>query len=246
VAARLPFVLGCLSLTVLTGCLAKDSGRPVGDRCSGDGECQSGLHCVYGRCRQPCTFDRDCGAGAACVPSADDPSLYVCTLPDEQGGTTCPMGLGDDGTGMCRRPCETDGPEPNLVCGPSQSCAQGWCRRADSADGGVPGSGDGSVDGGGGDRLDWVPIPGGNFDMGSGSGDEGPVHEVNVPSFQILRTEVTVAQYLVCVAAGACSERVFEWPECNWNVPSTLAGGAAVGGQSVGGRKTARRDFTAA
>jgi formylglycine-generating enzyme required for sulfatase activity len=34
--------------------------------------------------------------------------------------------------------------------------------------------------------------------------NETPIHEVTVPAFEILRTEVTVAQYRACVNAGAC------------------------------------------
>jgi formylglycine-generating enzyme required for sulfatase activity len=148
VVACLRLVLGGFVLTALVGCLAKDSGRPVGEQCSGDGECRSGLHCQYGRCRQACTFDRDCGAGAVCVPSVNNPSIYVCTLSDEGGGSACPEGLADDGTGMCRRPCEPDGPEPNSVCGPAQRCDQGWCVAAQITDGGAPGGQDASTEGG--------------------------------------------------------------------------------------------------
>jgi formylglycine-generating enzyme required for sulfatase activity len=75
-----------------------------------------------------------------------------------------------------------------------------------------------------------VEIPGGIFDMGSEDGDananEKPIHKVTVRSFRLDRTEVTVASYATCVAAGKCSE-----PEayadqrgdfhacCNWRHP---------------------------
>jgi formylglycine-generating enzyme required for sulfatase activity len=39
-----------------------------------------------------------------------------------------------------------------------------------------------------------------------GQSDEQPVHWVTVPSFDMLKTEVTVSQYGDCVAAGACTE----------------------------------------
>jgi formylglycine-generating enzyme required for sulfatase activity len=204
-------LLPVFALTV-AACLAKDSGRPVGDPCSGDGQCRSGLHCQYGRCRQPCTYDRDCGLGEACVPSLADPSLYVCTLPEEGRGSGCPDGLRDNELGVCRRPCDPDGPDPGAPCGPAQTCDQGWCRPVDVADGGVPGVGDGSLDSGGDGgpprSLQWIPIPGGTFDMGSTSGnsDEQPVHSVTVASFEMLQTEVTVAQYTECFAVGACTE----------------------------------------
>lgn len=55
--------------------------------------------------------------------------------------------------------------------------------------------------------LQWIPIPGGGFSMGAADGDddERPVHRVTVPGFSMLRTEVTAAQYLDCVEAGACT-----------------------------------------
>ena len=41
--------------------------------------------------------------------------------------------------------------------------------------------------------------------MGSGDGDEGPRRVVTLPEFQMMRTEVTVAQYRSCVAANVCT-----------------------------------------
>ncbi len=57
-------------------------------------------------------------------------------------------------------------------------------------------------------ELAWIEIPGGVFMMGSNEGEPGekPVHEVTVPSFEMTRTEVTVAQYRDCVENAACSE----------------------------------------
>jgi formylglycine-generating enzyme required for sulfatase activity len=63
----------------------------------------------------------------------------------------------------------------------------------------------------------WVPIPGGTFDMGSTyDHNERPVHSVSVSSFEMLQTEVTVAQYGLCVTDGACSEPS-GGGDCNWN-----------------------------
>jgi formylglycine-generating enzyme required for sulfatase activity len=89
-------------------------------------------------------------------------------------------------------------------------------------DGGVA---DGSHDSGDGDgslslALDWVAIPGGRFEMGSTRyDDEQPVHEVTVSSFEMLHTEVTVAQYTACVTAAACSEPWAYHANCNWTGP---------------------------
>jgi formylglycine-generating enzyme required for sulfatase activity len=56
--------------------------------------------------------------------------------------------------------------------------------------------------------IEWVRIEGGSFMMGSddGASNERPVHEVTVSSFEMTKTEVTVAQYEACVEAGVCSE----------------------------------------
>jgi formylglycine-generating enzyme required for sulfatase activity len=63
-------------------------------------------------------------------------------------------------------------------------------------------------------------IPAGTFSMGSKDGPENerPVHRVTVKAFQLDETEVTVADFTACVAAGECLE-----PEqgglCNWGKP---------------------------
>ena len=65
--------------------------------------------------------------------------------------------------------------------------------------------------------LGFVNIIGGRFNMGSNMGnmDERPVHEVTVPAFELMRHEVTVAQYRSCVNAGACdAPRVADFS--NW------------------------------
>jgi formylglycine-generating enzyme required for sulfatase activity len=276
----LRLVLVGIALGSVAGCLSKDARRPVGERCSADGDCRSGLHCQYGRCRQPCFVDRDCGMGATCVPSADEPSIYVCTLPHESGGSACPDGLAADENALCRRPCDFSGPLPQDVCGPAQTCDQGWCRGNSTPDGGVPdgedsggdagavadSSSDGaatrdsssgadaeggadssppdaspadpatscSVGDGGVEQLCWVLIEGGTFSMGAqvdGGGPrppsyEQPPHDVTVPTFEMLRTEVTVRQYRACVEtdAGQCSEpngspTVGDAGLCNWHTP---------------------------
>ena len=51
-------------------------------------------------------------------------------------------------------------------------------------------------------------MSGGAFSMGglADRGDTRPAHNVNVPDFELMRTEVTVGQYRACVNAGACDE----------------------------------------
>ena len=55
---------------------------------------------------------------------------------------------------------------------------------------------------------------------GLGESDEHPQHKVLVAHFEILQTEVTVAQYAGCVDDGACEP----WPDaeqfperCSWD-----------------------------
>lgn len=60
--------------------------------------------------------------------------------------------------------------------------------------------------------------------MGSNDGedDEKPVHQVSVKSFEIARTEVTVAQYRKCMEAEVCTrphwddKTCFFWNGSNW------------------------------
>jgi formylglycine-generating enzyme required for sulfatase activity len=66
----------------------------------------------------------------------------------------------------------------------------------------------------------WIPIPGGQLQMGSATGryDERPVHRVTVAGFRMSRTEVTVAQYRQCVIARACAP-ANTGDKCNWGLP---------------------------
>ena len=75
-----------------------------------------------------------------------------------------------------------------------------------------------------------VDSPGGTFTMGSdgaeASANEKPLHEVKVAAFRLDKTEVTVADYAACVAAGRCSEPTAYLDErgsfrscCNWRHP---------------------------
>ena len=63
--------------------------------------------------------------------------------------------------------------------------------------------------------LKFISIPAGTFNMGSNKGrfTEKPIHQVEVKSFLISETEVTVGQYRKCVEAGRCTEP----KACNWS-----------------------------
>jgi formylglycine-generating enzyme required for sulfatase activity len=58
----------------------------------------------------------------------------------------------------------------------------------------------------------WIPIPEGDFEMGSenGGSDEMPVHTVYVDKFEIGKYEVTNRQYAQCIKAGICVGSAFE------------------------------------
>ena len=64
----------------------------------------------------------------------------------------------------------------------------------------------------------WIRIEGGRYEMG----DEllaaaEPVHEIELPSFEMKRTEVTLNEYAACVNAGACTVPTSQNGSCNWN-----------------------------
>jgi formylglycine-generating enzyme required for sulfatase activity len=65
----------------------------------------------------------------------------------------------------------------------------------------------------------WVEVPGGSFEMGGegGEADELPAHMVSLTAFELMRTEVTVAQYAGCVVAGDCTEPDIG-ADCNFGV----------------------------
>jgi len=82
---------------------------------------------------------------------------------------------------------------------------------------------DAGTDAGTDNVLDWVFIEGGTFEMGwedtaASENDERPVHEVTVKDFYIARTEVTLAQYELCIEASVCTGPLFEHWRCNMGI----------------------------
>lgn len=60
--------------------------------------------------------------------------------------------------------------------------------------------------------IEFVRVKGGSFKMGGDSKDiMKPIVTVNVPTFEISKTEVTVGQYRVCVDAGRCGEMPWKY-----------------------------------
>jgi formylglycine-generating enzyme required for sulfatase activity len=70
------------------------------------------------------------------------------------------------------------------------------------------------------EKGEMIRIPTGRFRMGSNEGDsdEMPVHWMTVASFQMDKTEVTVAAYRACVQAGKCTNPG-TGGFCDWNIP---------------------------
>ncbi len=67
-------------------------------------------------------------------------------------------------------------------------------------------------------EIIWIDIPEGSFEMGSEKGfsNELPLHTVDVPGFEMTKTQVTVAQYNECVTSGECTQPSTEDTRCNW------------------------------
>jgi len=65
----------------------------------------------------------------------------------------------------------------------------------------------------------WITIEGDAFRMGGEDGDldETPIHDVVVPTFEMLKTEVTLGQYVACMDAGMCSQPLDGENGCEWN-----------------------------
>ena len=73
-----------------------------------------------------------------------------------------------------------------------------------------------------GKPVEFITIPGGRFKMGTSSGekvfeDAKPIHAVDIKTFDMSKTDVTVEQYAECLDKGECTE-----PDagnyCNWGV----------------------------
>lgn len=68
--------------------------------------------------------------------------------------------------------------------------------------------------------VEWVSISGGEFLMGADRGDTLPIHDVDIKTFDMSKTEVTVEQYAECVIEGVCTEPVSGTGDyCNWGKP---------------------------
>lgn len=148
--------------------------------------------------------DGNLGNGEACeYPAACLPSLEC------RDGVCRPAALACPAAASCKeRVC---GPDPvcGLSCGDckgDENCVEGQCQWSVEVTA----------------TLDWIPITGGRFEMGW-EGPEYyfawsvPIHEVEVASFELTRSEVTVAQYRECwFAEDGCSSAPDSREGCTW------------------------------
>ena len=138
----------------------------------------------------------ECGNGELeANESCDDGNLITETC--EYGQVSCLV---------CNDQCQ-EIEQTGMYCGDGvingdERCdGESWC--STECEGNAPPC---SFSGTGCPEIEWVSIDGGSFEMGSTErSHEQPIHTVNVPTFEIMRTEVTVAQYRICVDAGVCS-----------------------------------------
>ena len=151
--------------------------------------------------------EEDSYTGPSCTPACGD---RVCG-PDPVCGESCgscssPNTCNSEGQCECIKDCS------GRVCGPDPVCGEscGSCTGSTYCDD------DGTCIPS--DRIKWVRIAGGTFEMGSNDGDsdERPVHSVTVPTFEMSKTAVTVGQYKACVDAGGCTAPN-TGTYCNWD-----------------------------
>jgi len=213
-----------------------DEENQVCEICTSDANCDEGDECQEphcdsaGRCDNITILGKICDDGVECT-------VGICGIYDGHPGCSGVQYEGSQYDDICRdgidNDCDglTDSEEPDC-CVPDCTgveCGDGGCRDQQFACGTCPAVGESCVAGhcrptG----LEWIDIPGGTFMMGSpdgvGDDDEHPQHQVTVPDFEMLKTEVTVAQYLDCVESDACSEPLRAgdcgtWcNRCNWTV----------------------------
>jgi serine/threonine-protein kinase len=134
-------------------------------------------------------------------------SLLVIVLPlgiagsCTSGGSSCPPEDVADGGGDAEEAgadadadADAEAETPPACSPPGVSCDEGW----------HPEYGLCLADG------EELEVAAGGFDMGAEGGDDLPLHHVTLAAFTIDRTEITVARYAACVAAGCCTPPTYD------------------------------------
>ncbi len=208
----------------------------VDDDCDGrvDEEVSTvGDGCTIGRglCRSQGVFACD-GSSAAIVCDAEviAPEVELCNDIDDDCdgqldeeamgvGEVCTVGVGACANESTLR-CDSDRSE--LVCDATPSTgSEESCNDIDD-------DCDGATDEGEIVRyveetnVEWICVRGGDFLMGwSDRINERPIHPVRVPTFEMARAEVSVAQYLQCVLDNICDTPISN--DSNWHTPGRAA-----------------------
>jgi len=199
----------CNGVEVCRQGVCTHSGNPC-PGADGDGDCSESCAEDLRSCTADDPQDAACDDGNWCTVS-DTCTSGVCSGSERDcdDGDTCTQDGCDEEADTCQHQLTplpgAEGPAENPTCG-----------------NGIDDDCDGFADELDADclALEWVPLGGGTFMMGSEAGlaNETPIHAVTVPPFEMTRSEITVAQYQACVAAGICSPPRDNAADerCNW------------------------------
>ncbi len=163
----------------------------------GDGKCASGANKSCDDANM-CTTD-SCDKIKGCIYANGNDGAGctdgdACTEPDQCASGKCKAGAAKtcDDDNACTKDgcdqakgCTTEALKDGTVCGAGKLCKVGACVEPR------------------------ILVPAGPFWMGqdgAGSGNNKPIHKVQLSAFLIDRVEVSVARYKACYDAGKCSE----------------------------------------
>ncbi len=204
----------------------------VDDDCDGNVDetlAGAGVGCSIGQglCTSNGVMACDATSGQMiCNAEIKQPEIETCngvdddcdgSLDEEAIGTNQPCTVG---VGACAQESvyRCDSARRELVC--DAQSALGVVERCNTVDDDC----DGVVDEGSLIRrdergLDWVCVTTGDYMMGWNDGvnfNQLPLHPVNIPTFEMTKTEITVGQYFLCVNENQCN--IPADPTSNWNI----------------------------
>jgi formylglycine-generating enzyme required for sulfatase activity len=178
-------------------CAPGDGAHGMCYQCTGDAQCGADQKCRDHVCVAVCTSDSDCPGGACdpqtkqCVECVDK---ATCALGKICVAKACVVGCEE------HRDCPTSTPICDPTSGTHGTCFQ--CVEDDDCTGTATCVDHVCQTG----TTEMVDIPAGAFVMGSDADTDtdNPRHTVTLSAYAIDRTEVTNAQYKVCVTTGNC------------------------------------------